>query len=97
MSFGTNQTGSAEEVIKRVKYVPKAYDFRNGYGYTNLMFITAEEMIRKVTGKSWDEYIMEDFIVPFGMENTVMSTNDLNENNATPHKPTLEKGTVPIA
>ncbi len=32
---------SSEEIIKRVKYVPQAFEFRAGYGYSNLMFITA--------------------------------------------------------
>ena len=88
---------SAEEVVRSAKYVPKAYEFRSGYGYTNLMFITAGEVIRKVTGKPWEEYVKENFIQPLGMNNTVMSTNDLKENNATPHKPTLDDGTIPIA
>jgi len=32
---------TAEEIIKRAKYLSKAYDFRSGYGYSNLMYITA--------------------------------------------------------
>lgn len=88
---------SAEEVIKRAKHVPQAYEFRDGYGYTNLMFITAGEVIRAVTGEPWDDYVKENFFTPLEMSNTVTSTNDLKPNNATPHKPTLENGTVPIA
>lgn len=87
---------TAEEVIKRIKYVPAAFDFRDGYGYTNLMFITAGEVIRSVTGKPWDTYVKETFLDPLGMTNTVTSVRDLNDNAATPHKPTLENGTVPI-
>ena len=36
---------SAEEIIKQIKYLPQAYEWRGGYGYTNLMFITAGEVI----------------------------------------------------
>jgi CubicO group peptidase (beta-lactamase class C family) len=89
-------TRSAEEVIKRVKYVPKAYDFRDGYGYSNLMFITAGEVIKKVTGKPWDVYLADTFFDPLEMNNTITSTNNLLSNYATPHKPTLENGTIPI-
>lgn len=89
-------TRSAEEVIKRTKHVPKAFGFRDGYGYSNLMFIAAGEVIRKVTGKPWDVYVEEVFFAPLEMNNTITSTNDLLSNYATPHKPTLENGTVPI-
>lgn len=80
---------SAEEVIKRIKYVPQEYSFRDGYGYSNLMFITAGEVIKAVTGKPWDEYVRETFFLPLGMERTVTSTEDLKKmkNVATPHKP----------
>ncbi len=84
-----------EEIIKRAAYVPENYRYRDGYGYTNLMFITAGEVIRKVTGKGWEEYAKENFLGPLGMTNTVISIKDLNDNAATPHKPTLENGTVP--
>lgn len=81
---------SAEEVIKRIKYVPQAYEFRAGYGYSNLMFITAGEVIKKVTGMKWNEYVKESFFEPLGMDRTITSTSDLSENVAQPHKP-LEK------
>jgi CubicO group peptidase (beta-lactamase class C family) len=86
----------ASEIIKQIQYVPQAYGFRDGYGYTNLMFITAGEVIKVVTGKPWDEYVKESFFQPLDMKNTVTSTNDLLPNNATPHKPTLKQGTIPI-
>ncbi len=79
----------ASEVVKRIKYVPQAYDFRAGYGYSNLMFITAGEVIRAVTGKAWDQYLEKKVFDPLGMSQTVTSTNKLPAmtNVATPHKP----------
>lgn len=84
---------TAEEVIRRIQYVPQAYSYRAGYGYSNLMFITAGEVIRAVTGKSWAQYIEETFIDPLGMDRTVTSVNQLksNDNVATPHKPVDDK------
>lgn len=84
-----------EEIIKRAAYVPEVYRYRDGYGYTNLMFIVAGEVIRAVTGKPWEDYVNENFIDPLGMNNTVISISDLSDNAATPHKPTLENGTIP--
>lgn len=86
---------TAKEIITQAAYVPKAFEFRDGWGYSNLMFITAGEVIRKVTGSSWEDYVIANFIRPLEMDNTVISIADLNENAATPHKPTLDRGTVP--
>lgn len=78
---------SGEEIVRRVKYLPKEYDFRAGYGYSNVMYITAGEVIRKITGKSWGEYVRDVLLMPLGMSRTVWSTTALAqmENVATPH------------
>lgn len=77
----------AKDIIKRIKYVPQDYDFRAGYGYSNLMFITAGEIIETVTGKSWGENVKERFLDPLNMDRTISSINDLDlkGNYATPH------------
>lgn len=79
----------AEEIVRRIAEVPQAYDFRAGYGYSNLMFITAGEVIKAVSGQSWDEYVKSHFFDALEMRRTVTSTNDLEEMNnvASPHKP----------
>ncbi len=82
-----------EEVVKMASHVPKAYEFRDGYGYTNLMFIAAGEVIRAVTGAPWEEFVKANFLQPLQMNKTVISVRDLSDNAATPHKPTLERGT----
>lgn len=85
-----------EDIVRRANFVPEAFEFRDGYGYSNLMFIAAGEVIRAVTGNSWEDYVFTNILEPLKMENTVISVKDLNANNATPHKPTLENGTIPI-
>jgi CubicO group peptidase (beta-lactamase class C family) len=80
-------TLNAEQMIKRVKYLPKSYGFRAGYGYSNVMFITAGEVIAKVTGKSWGENLQERLFNPLAMDRSVYSSKDLEKkgNYATPH------------
>lgn len=80
-------TLSAEEIVKRVKHLPRAYDFRAGYGYSNVMYLTAGEVISKVTGKSWGQNINERILGPLGMTRTIWSSNDVKAkgNAASPH------------
>ncbi len=78
---------SAEQVIRQIMHLPQAYEWRSGYGYTNLMFITAGEVIKAVTGKSWGEYVQENFLQPLGMDRTQTSVTPLAklDNVASPH------------
>jgi CubicO group peptidase (beta-lactamase class C family) len=82
-----NTTYSREEIIKRMRYLQPTYGFRNGYGYSNLMFIIAGQVIENISGKTWENYIKETFLQPLGMSHTFTSVNDLKglENIASPH------------
>lgn len=84
---------TAEEVVKRVAELPQEFEFRNGYGYSNVMFLAAGEVIHAVTGKTWAVYVKEKFLDPLDMDRTITSTNAIatTSNVATPHKPEGEK------
>ncbi|MCB0375293.1 MAG: beta-lactamase family protein, partial [Sinomicrobium sp.] len=88
---------SPEAIVKRLEYLPKTFDFRAGYGYSNVMYITAGELIRNVTGKSWSRNVNERILEPLGMDRTVTSPKALEAkgNYATPHAREAGKN-VPI-
>ena len=44
----------AEQIIRRAKYLPQTYNFRAGYGYSNIMYITAGELMKTVAGKTME-------------------------------------------
>ena len=93
--YGTGY--SAEEVVRRTRFVPQAGPFRASYGYSNLMFLAAGEVVAAVSGMSWQDFVEEKIIRPLGMDRTVTSTLDLSgmENVATPHKNRTD-GVFPI-
>src|SRR5215210_4438121 len=66
-----------EEIVRRVRYLKPAYGFRSRYGYQNIMFIAAGEIVPALTGKSWDEYVREKFFAPLGMTRTVTTYRQL--------------------
>lgn len=78
---------SSKEIIAHIQYVPQAHEFRAGYGYSNLMYITAGEIIATITGKSWGENVKERILDPLGMNRTITSLGALDDkgNYATPH------------
>lgn len=86
------------DVLDRIKHLPPASSFREEYGYSNLMFLAAGEVIAVVSGESWQEFVRKNILQPVDMRRTVLSTNDLETltNVASPHKTKLDRN-IPIA
>lgn len=84
--YGTGYT--AEEVVRRARYVPQGGPFRSSYGYSNLMFIAAGQVLVEASGMPWAEFVESRILRPLGMNRTVTSTTALAgmANVATPHK-----------
>ena len=83
--YGTQRTTA--EVVERFKYRKNPYSIREEFGYSNLMFITAGEVIKSVTGQSWAEFVTENILRPIGMENSTTTNTGFenNKNAAWPH------------
>lgn len=90
-----NSDHSREEVVKRIRHLPLSQNFRSDFGYQNVMFIAAGELIEEVTGKSWDQFIRQGLLKPLEMDQTVTSITKLSAEHelAIPH---LEKKPIPL-
>jgi len=93
--YGTHH--SREEIVKRARFLEPSFQFRDGYGYQNIMFIAAGLVVEKVSGVSWDDYVKEHFLNPLGMKHTLTSTLDLDatKNVSAPHNYKFNKQ-IPI-
>ncbi|OJJ13971.1 hypothetical protein BKI52_44690 [marine bacterium AO1-C] len=58
---------NTQEVIQKLKHYPIRRSFRASYGYQNLMYMVAGEIIRKVSGKPWEAFIKEQIFEPLQM------------------------------
>ncbi len=58
------------EILQRMHSLPLAYSLRASFIYQNLMYLVAGEVIKKVSGKAWDEFIQERIFTPLGMSRT---------------------------
>ena len=83
--YGSNY--GREEVIKRAKHLEPKHGFRGSYGYQNIMFIAAGEIVSKVSGMTWDEFIDQLFFTPLDMEmsNTSVDSFTPESNKVMPH------------
>jgi CubicO group peptidase (beta-lactamase class C family) len=85
---------SLEEVRQRFAKVKPLYSFRSRWGYTNAAFMTAGEVIPKVTGKTWAEFVHDSIFVPLGMNNSLVLSKEIEtaSNKASAH--TLVNGEI---
>lgn len=83
--YGTNY--SRDEIISRIKYLPLTYESRIQFGYQNIMYITAGQLIPAVTDLTWDDYLKQNILKPIGMLRTNTSISDYSETQdiAYPH------------
>jgi CubicO group peptidase (beta-lactamase class C family) len=73
--YGSNY--SREEVIRRARFLKPKYGFREHFGYSNIMYLTAGEIVHAVTGISWDQFINDRIFKPLGMVRTNTSVKAL--------------------
>ncbi|MDQ3100218.1 MAG: serine hydrolase [Bacteroidota bacterium] len=82
------------EILARHAKEPLTYGFRDRFGYSNLMFIVAAQVIERVSGNDWDTFITDRILKPLQMTRTTVETAALKGMNdvALPHVPDREKG-----
>jgi CubicO group peptidase (beta-lactamase class C family) len=65
------------EVREKMGKLKPLYGFRSKWGYTNSAFLTAGEIIPKVTGKTWAAYVTEKIFQPLGMNHTLALSKEI--------------------
>jgi len=78
---------SAPDLIKRYQPIEPEFPFRSGYGYSNLMYIAAGEVIAIASGQSYMKYVEDRIIKRLGMSRSTFRLSQLTTlgNVAQPH------------
>ncbi len=77
-----NTSLSREEIMRRMRLLKPSQIFRQDYGYCNSCFLTAGQVIPKVTGQQWETFIHDTIIAPLEMTSTrVLSTGRAEQPN----------------
>jgi CubicO group peptidase (beta-lactamase class C family) len=67
------------ELLERIQYMEPTAELREKWQYNNFMFLAQGVVIEKLTGKSWEENMKEKILKPLGMDNTDLSTTDMEK------------------
>jgi CubicO group peptidase (beta-lactamase class C family) len=82
-----SSTFDRHELVRRLRYQKPSWSLRSHFGYNNLMFLAAGQIIPAVTGRSWDDFVAERIFAPLAMSSSSTSIKALKsfDNLAMPH------------
>lgn len=64
---------SRDEVIRAMRYLKPSTSFRSEYAYDNLLFIIAGEVVARVSGLSFEDFLEQELLAPLGMQDCAAS------------------------
>ncbi|WP_083330441.1 MULTISPECIES: serine hydrolase [Pseudoalteromonas] len=84
----TNKT--TEQLIAGIANIKPSSSFRSEYAYNNLMFVVAGEVVARVSGMSWQDFVEQRMFTKLGMDDSKAGFSRIspdNRNWATGHIP----------
>ncbi len=89
MFWPDSSSFTTEDVIHNLRYLKQVSGFRTKYDYDNLMYILAGEVVKRVSGQPWEDFIEERIIRPLGMTESAASLSRVKDksNIIDPHAP----------
>ncbi len=82
-----NTNLSRDAIMNRMRLLKPVGVFRQDYGYCNSCYLTAGEVIPKITGRKWEDFIKDSMTGPLEMNETMILSTGIAEqqNAATPY------------
>ncbi|AFL80953.1 penicillin-binding protein, beta-lactamase class C [Aequorivita sublithincola DSM 14238] len=81
MVFPAGNTTTKAEMIHNLRYLKPVSSFRSKFDYDNLLYIVAGEVVSRISGKSYDDYISENFFKPLKMNRSLLSIPQIKADN----------------
>jgi CubicO group peptidase (beta-lactamase class C family) len=87
MFFPDGNNFTIKDILSSFQHFQPTSAFRTKYDYDNLLYIVAGEVIARVSGRSWEEFVDKRIIKPLGMDHTYNAFSLMKDksNLALPH------------
>ncbi|WP_299333851.1 serine hydrolase [uncultured Psychroserpens sp.] len=79
MFFPEGNNFDTNDIIANVKHLKPESSFRSQFQYNNNMFIIAGEVLKRVSGLSWEDFIETRIMAPVGMSSSKASYNRVSD------------------
>jgi len=89
MMFPDSSNFTKKDIIHNLRYLKPVSSFRTKFDYDNNLYIVAGEVIARVSGMSWEDFIEQRIMKPLGMTESAASIFRLKDktNVIDPHAP----------
>ena len=76
-----------DEIVRRVRFLQPSWSFRSRFGYQNIMYIAAGQVVARVGDTTWDDFVRDRIFQPLGMTASTTTVRALagQTNLAAPH------------
>lgn len=87
MFFPDGSDYTVKDVLKSFQYQKPVSAFRTKYDYDNLLYVVAGEVVARVSGMSWSDFVETRIMRPLGMNRSAGVYQNLKDkkNSAMPH------------
>ena len=79
MLFGTTHTSN--EILEGLAYLKPYRGFRSGYAYDNILYLVAGMVTERVSGRTWEDFVIERLLRPLGMFESGASYGQISGGN----------------
>ncbi|HEX8270145.1 MAG TPA: serine hydrolase [Flavobacterium sp.] len=80
---------TTQDIITNLQYLKPVSSFRSKYDYDNLLYIVAGEVVSRVSGQSWNDFVEQRIMLPLEMTKSASSWIRVKDtsNVIVPHVP----------
>jgi CubicO group peptidase (beta-lactamase class C family) len=82
------------EILDRARHLPQVQSFREEYGYNNILYIAAGEIVESITGTSWDAFLESRIFQPLEMHRSTTRAAVVEERENVAHSHTRVDGQI---
>lgn len=89
MMFPDGSDFTKADIIHNLRYLKQVSSFRTKFDYDNNLYIVAGEVVARVSGMSWEDFIEKRIMQPLKMTSSAASLKRLKDrtNSINPHAP----------
>ncbi len=69
-------TYDRKEIMRRLRFIKPAASFRTAYAYDNVLYLVAGEVIERLSGRTWEQFIQERILTRVGMTASTVRHSD---------------------
>jgi len=81
MFFPDSSDFTIPDIIHNLQFLKPVTSFRSTYAYDNNLYIVAGEVVARVSGMSWEDFIEKRIMAPLGMTHSAASYDRLHDSS----------------